>query len=246
MKKYIKLVLVIFVFGFLSCNTPDGVIFDSENGQTLAQFSKTTAALATPEEGTSVNIDVLVTTLSNSDREIFIEIDPSSTATPDQYSISNLVIPAGKFNGTITISGNFDAIPEMGSAFLTLKLTGVEGSSNIIIERNDTLNLEFFRKCPFPSGDYILELFDSYGDGWDGAIMRVTIDGESEDFTAAGTGTTHIVNVPDGTEILVFTYITGSFESEHSYIITSPNGIEVKADGPSPTPGDIMFNPCNI
>ncbi len=245
MKNYI-LKVSILVFGFLTligCDE-DNVIFDVNNGQTLAKFSGTSGTLATPEDGATTTVDVLVTTKSNTDRAIQIVIDPASTATADQYQISDLFIPAGAFLGTIKFTSNFNAIPETGSTFLIINLTGIEGADTVT--ENATLNIELFRKCPNPTGEYILELNDSYGDGWDGAFITVTIDGVSTDYTASGFGTTHIVNVPDGTEELIFSYTSGSFEGEHTYIITSPNGIIVKADGPGPTTGIINFNPCNI
>ena len=219
------------------------VIFDTN--QTLVSLTSSNALLATPEEGLTVDFIVNISVKSDANRAIQIEIDPSSTATSNQYTISDLIIPAGSFSGTIKVTSNFDALPDMGSSFLTVNITGIENTNEIAFGTK-TFNLELFRLCPVPAGDYILDLVDSFGDGWDGAQMRVTIDGVSTDFTASGTGTIHTVNVPDGTETLMFEYLPGNFESEHSYTITSPNGIVVKADGPAPTAGEILFNTCNI
>jgi ribosomal protein S27E len=244
MKNYIiKIPLLMFALIALVGCADEQVTFDTN--QTLVSLTSSSALLATPEEGLTVDLIVNISAKSDANRAIQIEIDPSSTATPDQYTISDLVIPAGSFLGTIKVTSNFSALPEMGSSFLTVNITDVENTNELVFGAK-TFNLEFFRLCPVPAGDYILELNDSFGDGWDGAIMRVTIDGVSTDFTGSGFGTIFTVNAPDGTETLVFTYLPGSFESEHTYIITSPNAIVVSSDGPRPTPGDILFNTCNI
>lgn len=111
----------------------------------LAQFSTTELVLATPEEGIMREVEVIVSSTSSQDRNLNVEIDPSSTATADQFSVSDLVIPADSYTGTFTISGNFDALPEGGSSSLILNLTGMEGE-DIIIE-NGTLEVELFRRC---------------------------------------------------------------------------------------------------
>jgi hypothetical protein len=146
-----------FLVGILfmvSCADNDIPIYDTVNGQTLAQFSLTSAVLGTPEEGASVDVDVTVTTKTDSERTITVAADPSSTATPDQYEISNLVIPAGSYTGTITITSNFNAIPESGTSVLVLNLTDVSGSNDIVFA-NSTLNVEFFRKCPIVLADFV-------------------------------------------------------------------------------------------
>ena len=84
--------------------------------------------MPTPAEGASITVDVFVTTKTDSERTISVEVDPSSTATADQYSISGLTIPAGAFGSTLTITSNFDALPEVGRANLVLNLVDVSGS----------------------------------------------------------------------------------------------------------------------
>jgi len=244
MKNYIiKISLSLLVLMAMIGCEDERVIFDTN--QTLISLTSSNALLATPEEGLTVDFVVNVSSKADSDRAIQIEIDQSSTATPDQYTISDLVIPAGSFSGIIKVTSNFNALPDMGSSFLTVNITGVENINEIAFGTK-TFNVELFRLCPVPTGDYTLDLIDSFGDGWDGAIIRVTIDGVNTDLTASGTGTIHTVNVPDGTETLEFTYFSGNFEEEHSYVITAPSGIILNEDGPNPTPGNILFNTCTI
>lgn len=85
---------------------------------------------------------------------------------------------------------------------------------------------------------YVLDLQDSYGDGWDGSTVGVSING--------GTPTTYTVNeerniIPIGVNVgnLVQLYYTsggGSYENEISYKLVLMNGV-VFADGPAPANG---------
>lgn len=128
-----------------SCESNDIPTID-ENGPTLAQFGTTSLVMGTPEEGATREVEVIVTNTSASERSIDINIDPESTATAEQYSISDLVIPAGSYTGTITISTFYDALPESGSSELVVNLESVNGGETLI--DNGALEIEMFRKCP--------------------------------------------------------------------------------------------------
>ena len=98
------------------------------------------------------------------------------------------------------------------------------------------------------TGDYILNMEDTFGDGWDGAFVTVTIDGTATDYTittAQATAATHVVTVPDGTSTLSFTYTPGNFESEHILSIIGPvSGNEIFNANP-PATGELVLNLCN-
>lgn len=118
----------------------------------------------------------------------------------------------------------------------------VSGGSFFTSPFSYTVTIKCVPVIPF-AGDYTLNLADSYGDGWDGAFITVTIDGVATDYTADGSGTIHVVNVPMGTTTLDFNYTSGSFEEEHSYKI-SYNGLVAAEDGPAPGTGTIFLNIC--
>lgn len=97
-----------------------------------------------------------------------------------------------------------------------------------------------------PTGDWVIEMNDSYGDGWNGASITVTIDGVDTVYTLDdGFNTSHTVNVPNGTQTLDFTYSPGAWESEVTYTISAPSGNIVAEDGPGPVVGVIALNLCN-
>ena len=232
---------------FTSCEENTNPIFDNVGGQTLAQLSRSAGVLSTPVAGASMTVDVMVTTVSNSDRTISFVTGADNTATADQYQISGAVIPAGEYVATVTISSIFSGLPDSGSVFLDLDLTGVEGSDTYV--ENGSILIEMFRKCDIPDGNYTLDLQDSYGDGWNGASITVVVDGVSTDYTisaAQATAAQYVIAVPAGTQELTFAFNSGSWDSEITYQITSPNNVVFANHGPSPSAGDIPYNPCNI
>ncbi|PHR49086.1 MAG: hypothetical protein COA32_03290 [Fluviicola sp.] len=108
-------------------------------------------------------------------------------------------------------------------------------------------NLTFFEKSEADgnkgSENYItkaccnltLEMFDSWGDGWNGGFLTVTIDGSATNYSASGTGTTVNIAYCDG-QTLELDYTSGSFEGENTYTISNPSAT-LFSDGPSPQTG---------
>ena len=96
--------------------------------------------------------------------------------------------------------------------------------------------------CAPPAGTWTIEMEDSYGDGWNGAKIVVNLNGEETDYTitegSSGSGT---VEVPEGSSALVFTFVSGDWDSEVTFNITSPSGI-VTSGGPTPTAGPIKLS----
>ncbi len=157
MKKYNilkSIALLFFVTFFIGCDEEENqVVFDVNNGQTIASFNVTQQTLPVADTGESVaEIIVGVNTVSSVDRTINISIDENSTALPGEYSIdsSTLIIPAGEFTSNIRLVGNFNEIPETGTTFVTLNLESVEGAELTATRLSHQVNL--FRFCPFTDG----------------------------------------------------------------------------------------------
>lgn len=99
-------------------------------------------------------------------------------------------------------------------------------------------------------GDWVLDMQDSFGDGWDGAFVTFEIDGTGTDYdldtytTDGGSTATVTITVPGGSTSLKFFYTAGSFESEHTFQIKGPNGVEVGDYGPAPSPGEFTIDAC--
>ena len=99
-------------------------------------------------------------------------------------------------------------------------------------------------------GIYTISMVDSYGDGWNGASVDVTIDGTTTSYTIDdGATATHVVTIPAGASTMSFAYTNGAWDSEASYVIsytkldgTSPQ--TALSDGPSSAGGTKILSVC--
>lgn len=259
MKKYSVYTLIFAMILLLSnCEENENPIFDNINGQTMSQFvgsGVTIAALL--GETNSVDITVLVTTISTVDRVIDVTSGPASTAGPTQYTIQNLLIPAGSYEGTLTVAANFDALPvDNSTVVLDLTLTGIDGGGAV---DNGTYSISMFRFCPIPGGDYVVNMTDSFGDGWQtddangGSGMTATIIDENGvqtvvefgicSFWGAAAGTflggtdctsgsftsgSVTITVPDNARDLIWTF-PGDWWGEIGFEIIAPDGTVINS-----------------
>ena len=100
------------------------------------------------------------------------------------------------------------------------------------------------------AGDWTLLMTDSYGDGWNGGYITISIDGEETTHACTGLETTETITVPAGVQRFLFTYAAGDWEGENLYTLTDPNGVVVLEDGVGdwsrdngPAEGE-QFNKC--
>lgn len=118
--------------------------------------------------------------------------------------------------------------------------------------------------CSPEPGNYSIDMFDNYGDGWQGSLIRVSIDGTPSDFSipdywSADPGTRGsvgdapwsavrgtVVNIPVGTELAIWEYIGGSYPSEVEFEIYAPDGSSFGYFGPSPAPGLLPVLLCAL
>ena len=148
MKKYIYILFA--SLGLLTSCEEDVVIFDGENGQTVVQFGQSSANLAITIDATgSIDVPVDVTTVSDSERTFNVRVvEDATTADPGSYSFGSIVVPAGEYNGVLTIDGvdnNVETTPE------SLVLEIVEGSDYTV---EGQLNVSVFQVCPVEDGTF--------------------------------------------------------------------------------------------
>lgn len=88
--------------------------------------------------------------------------------------------------------------------------------------------------------DYTIEMFDSFGDGWNGSDIVVTVGCISTEYTfTTGNEATFVIN--SGANLpMTFTYSPGTFEGEVTFNILDPMGNVIYSDGPNPTTGTIL------
>jgi len=96
--------------------------------------------------------------------------------------------------------------------------------------------------------NYTLKMFDSWGDGWDGASITFLVNG-----VPVGTydvpftpGDSNIVTIPvAGGDALEIQYTSGAFENEHTYFLYDGTGALVFSDGPNPATGTVWTGTAN-
>lgn len=91
---------------------------------------------------------------------------------------------------------------------------------------------------------YTLELFDSFGDGWNGAALTVTINGEATTYTLNeidddGFSNTFDIPITDG-DTVILDYVSGTFENEVTYNLITPIDVILFGDGPFPATGEVF------
>lgn len=88
--------------------------------------------------------------------------------------------------------------------------------------------------------DYLMNMSDSYGDGWNGGQLTVSVNGSPVGtFAAAGTGSTATFTVCNGDQ-LSLAYTSGEWENENTYQVFDPAGNFVFGDGPDPATGTVF------
>ena len=131
----------------------DLVIFDSVNGRSFATFQEFSPSLITfnPAADTDNVYTVSVSTVSSSDRNVSVTVDPASTLDPSFYTIQSLTptIPAGEFSADIVVTTFASAVfPEAGSV-LILNLESVQGAEvDASLGSILSYTLDFTVECP--------------------------------------------------------------------------------------------------
>lgn len=87
-------------------------------------------------------------------------------------------------------------------------------------------------------GDWTIEMADSYGDGWQGDGIKITVN-DVITYATISPGTnqfsnTQTVNVPSTTSILIFEFTGDEYADEVSYQLISPNGVIQNSDSNPP------------
>ena len=84
------------------------------------------------------------------------------------------------------------------------------------------------------SCDYILDLEDTFGDGWNGNTITITINGVSTDYTIAN-GSSNVINlsVPTGATVTYTFNAIGAFVGECAFEVLDSDGNVIITEGPN-------------
>ena len=93
---------------------------------------------------------------------------------------------------------------------------------------------------------YVIEMQDSWGDGWNGASIDVSVNGSivSNVTVSAGSGDTVSVDVLSG-DAVDFSFNSGSYDNEVTFTIIDPTGTTLGSFGPSPATGSFLTHTSN-
>jgi len=96
-------------------------------------------------------------------------------------------------------------------------------------------------------GVWQVKTTDTFGDGWNGGVLTVVLNGSTEIVIENLEGPNEQdfdFTVPDGTSTISIKYSPGSFDEEVLFVITSANGNTVSEDGPNPTTNTELLDFC--
>ncbi len=95
---------------------------------------------------------------------------------------------------------------------------------------------------------YVIEMQDSWGDGWNGASIDVSVNGSIianvTVSNVAGAGDTVSVDVLSG-DAVDFSFNSGTYDNEITFQITDPTGASLGSFGPSPATGSFLTHTSN-
>lgn len=98
-----------------------------------------------------------------------------------------------------------------------------------------------------PAGDWVFDMKDTYGDGWQGGFISVVVDGEEFEQVnipnGGGSALVETVTIPDAATSLEFVWSDDDYNSEVVFTIKSPKG-NIVANISNPSAGKIKLNLC--
>lgn len=135
-----------------------------------------------------------------------------------------------------------------GRSFTNTDLTGtVSGGSFFSSPLNYRANIV----CPPKAGTigtWTVDMQDSFGDGWNGALLDVTIDDETTSFEvseAQGTVNTETFEITADNETLSIIFRSGDFDGEITFQVINPNNTVIIDQGPNPTVDTEFLDYCS-
>lgn len=158
---------------------------------------------------------------------------------------------AGLSAGTYTVTISVNVGPGGGcSAIENYVVLNDQGTVSIdsMVHIDETCSQANGSIDVYISGDtvpctYVLNMFDSFGDDWNGAFIDVLVNGVSVgNYSAIGSGSSANIVVPNGGTIELI-YNSGPFDTENSYELVLGT-TTLFSDGPSPLIGSAYSTSC--
>lgn len=202
----------------------------------------------TPEDGTVETDEVLLFTLNASDFEGGVwGLPRTEFELVYQDVLDALGIPFDPAYASNSINIRFVLTLTDGRSWTNTDLAGtVSGGSFFSSPLNYRANIV----CPPKAGTigtWTVDMQDSYGDGWNGATLDVTIDGETTSYlitAAQGSANTETFEITADNSVLSIIYRSGDWDSEVTFQVTNPNNDVIIDTGPSPVADTEFLDYC--
>ena len=160
--KKIKLFSILFALVvFTACDKDDENINNVYDGSQIGLgFTDTSASVAVKAEGAVVTLGVQSTVTTDTDRSYNVSVNSDlSDGDPSHYSIGGITIPAGSYDGTLTVNMIDNGLVEGVAYTLVLDLDLPDG---VVVHTSSTATIGYnkYQLC----NDYVLTLNED--DGW--------------------------------------------------------------------------------
>jgi hypothetical protein len=203
MKKYLIYTMAL-AFALVSCEE-EPLVYDNKNlNESLLSFERSSADLSVLLGSGSETYDAVVevSTVSNADRVFDVTVvTEESTASPAFYSVGNSVtIPAGSYEGVLTITGN--DIPSLTPSATTIVLE-LSQIDNVVFE-NQRSTISIFKVCPVPE-DFLVGAYD---------VIPLS---NTSSTAFAGSGFVSNVTGPDGLGTSLVTLEVGDTQTQRTF-----------------------------
>lgn len=278
-KRILKLISLSFVVLFTACQESDNAIdavFDgTTNGAIIRTVSLNSGEFNSYDLNSAFDVDIEVQDVENGgllDKvDVYLQFKGSEVLTSSipSSAFSNGPFGLPRTNIRITLSEAVAALGLSSSQYtggdalpVRLELVLTDGRTFTDSDGSGSLQGSYFSspykyntviKCIPTSavpGIYTIDMIDSYGDGWNGASVDVTVDGTTTQYTIDdGATASHTVTIPAGASTMSFAYTNGAWDSEASYTIsyTKLDGSSPQtalSDGPSSAGGVKVLSVC--
>ena len=221
---------------------------DEQNGDLLQQVNVYATLNSSESSIPETKVDQLDPSDFTKNANDLNEVEVSLTL---NEVLTRLGASGDDYEGGDSITIRFELVLTDGRIFSKDQATGSLQGSYFSSPYQYNAVIKCIPSNPVP-GVYVVDMQDSYGDGWNNGKILVSIDGATPieidlDSAPGATGAAgrDTFTVPAGTQTLSVQYSSGSWDSEVTFQITRNDDL-IFSDGPSPAAGtDMIFSICN-
>jgi gliding motility-associated-like protein len=171
----------------------------------------------------------------------------ASNLSPDGNSMTITPTAPGQYTYTFNVTNNFGCFHD-SSFVLTVNPNPMPFAGNdTVICGGNPLQLNGIINGSGGAGSpcaYVLNLTDSFGDGWNGNNLLVTVNGVQTSYTVpSGSQSNFTVNIPHGAAVTIQFQNSGNWVNECEFVVLDPTGNVVTQQGQNgATPNTNPFN----